>query len=831
MEPGEKRGSSAAPERALGLAQRLKRPLEFACANGFAKLSQLKDLEPTVRAIAAEAEGVDLPPKARGLLKDIVRRLAGFDAAGPTKRREAAAQALALVERLEAALTPQPGIDQAITDQAIVDQSVRRQSAARAAERRPRQAPQLSLDSPVTVLKGVGPAMADKLARLDIRTVGDLLYLLPRRYEDLRNVKRIAELTNGEVAVVRGSVLGARLAGGFGRGRRKVFEAVLADDSGTVSLKYFQFGLERLKKLLAPGTRLLVAGEVSEFGGRLQFVHPDVELDRDEKAPARIRAVYPATEGLPQQAIRRLASQALPAASTLPCLIPAEIRDRLRLPEPSRAIHSLHAPNESANISALNAFATPAHRALIFEELFFFQLGLEVRRQRRGRQRGIAFAEPERHMRDFAAALPFPLTAAQRRVLAEIARDMNSAHPMNRLIQGDVGCGKTAVALAACFACARAGYQAALMAPTEILAEQHLSTLSGLPSLNLRAVLLTSRLKRAERREALRQLATGEADLAIGTHAVIEGEVEFNRLGLAVVDEQHRFGVMQRSALLAKGRQPDVIVMSATPIPRSLALTIYGDLDLSIIDELPAGRSPIRTRVLTAEQRAEAFSAIRAEVSRGGQAYVVYPLVEESERVALKSATSQLKELKVRLPGMRLGLIHGRIEPGERDATLAAFRRGELDVLVATTVVEVGIDVPNASLMVVEHAERFGLSQLHQLRGRVGRGERAASCLLVTGEEAGEVPKRLAVMEETTDGFRIAEADLELRGPGEFLGVRQSGLPGFRVANILRDARLLTLARQEAAAFIAAGGLARQPELRQELVRRWGERLKLVGVG
>jgi ATP-dependent DNA helicase RecG len=797
MKAGEKRGPPhLSPEVLL---ERLRSPLRFASEANFARLPQLKSLEPTARAILQRLRELDLPGSARGLLADMERVLNGFDTAPPERRRARIKAALALHSQLAKVLSR--GKD---TPTASVG---------------PPGAPtiqkHLNLDSPVTALKGVGQALAQKLARLGVERAADLLYLLPRRYEDFRNLKRVAELAAGEIAVVRGSVLAARLGGGYGR--RRVFEAVLADETGTVALKYFQFGLERLKKLLAPGSKIIVAGEVGEFAGRLQFIHPEVEPDSPDPAAPKIRPVYPATEGLPQATLRRLLRQALPLAEEIPRTVPRDISGRLRLPAPAEALRALHAPGPEADIGALNSFATPAHRALVFEELFLFQLGLLARRSARGRQQGIAFPEAAAAFRKFAAALPFPLTGAQERVLAEIAADMARPEPMNRLIQGDVGCGKTAVALAACFAAVQAGYQAALMAPTEILAEQHLRAISRLPALGLRPVLLASSLKRAARREALRLLREAEANLAVGTHAVIEEEVEFARLGLAVVDEQHRFGVMQRSALLAKGGQPDVLVMSATPIPRSLALTIYGDLDLSVVDELPPGRRPVETRIFRQHQRGEALAMLKAEVARGGQAYVVYPLVEESEKLALKSATSQLKELQLRLPGLRLGLIHGRLPPEERNATLAAFLRGELDVLVATTVVEVGLDVPNASLMLVEHAERFGLSQLHQLRGRVGRGMRPATCLLVTGTEGEQARRRLAVMEQTSDGFRIAEADLALRGPGEFLGVRQSGLPGFRVANVLRDARLLGVARREAERFVAAGGLARQSALRREL--------------
>lgn len=815
MEEREKRDSSCS--EALGLLRRLREPLLFAMADDFARLAQLKSLEPTAWVLIEQLSGL-LPRRNKGLVSAMKATLAGFDSAPPERRRAKVIAALALCKQISKALSPEPASKPAAAN------------ATPQPKRPPAAASRLKPDSPVTALRGVGPAMAAKLARLDINKAADLLYLLPRRYEDLRNLKPVSGLVPGEVAVVRGEVLGARLAGFR---RQKSFEAVLADGSATVALKFFHFSLERAKKLFTPGRRLIVSGEVSEFAGRLQFIHPDVEPEAPEGgSPARIRAVYPATEGLPQRAIRRLVAQALPLAEAIPLPLPGDICLRLRLPRTmAEAMKGVHLPEPSADIDALNRYDTPAQRALIFEELFFFQLGLLSRRRSRSRERGIAFPDPQGRLKEFASALPFRLTRAQERVLAEIAQDMAAPRPMNRLIQGDVGCGKTAVALGACYAAIQAGYQAALMAPTEILAEQHLRSAARLPELGLRPVFLTSRLKRAERREALRLLATGEANLAVGTHAILEEEVEFARLGLAVADEQHRFGVLQRQALLAKGARPDVLLMSATPIPRSLALTVYGDLDLSVIDELPAGRTPIRTRVLQAGQRALAFSLLKKEVAAGGQAYVVYPLVEESDRLALKSAVSQFEELKLRLAGLRLGLIHGRLGPEERDAVLTRFRQGELDVLVATTVVEVGLDVPNASLMLVEHAERFGLSQLHQLRGRVGRGERPATCLLLSGSTSEQARRRLAVMEETSDGFRIAEADLKLRGPGEFLGVRQSGLPGFRVADVLRDARLLALARREAERYLASGGLAADAGLRRELAARWGERLQLVGVG
>ncbi|MFH0809984.1 MAG: ATP-dependent DNA helicase RecG [Pseudomonadota bacterium] len=689
------------------------------------------------------------------------------------------------------------------------------------------------LESPASALKGVGPVVAGRLKRLGVEKAADLLYLLPRRYEDFRHLARIADCAPGQAAVVRGNVLAAHLGGGFRRGGKRLFEAVLADDSGTLTLKYFQFIPERLKLLLAPGGQVVAAGVVSRFSGSLQMVH--AELFEPEtgifSAAAGLRPVYPATEGLLQTTVRRLVGQVLPLAARVPPVVPEDVRVSLALPPAGEALCFLHNPPPGAEVSALNDYTTPAHQALIFEELFLFQIGVLLQRRSRAGRPGIAFPDPAAAFQRFEAALSFPLTSAQRRVLAEVAADMARPKPMSRLIQGDVGCGKTAVALAACHACTQAGYQAALMAPTEILAEQHLRSVLGLPQLGFRPVLLRSGPRAAERRAALRKLAGGEANLAVGTHAIIEEAVEFAALGLVVVDEQHRFGVMQRSALLAKGGHPDVLVLSATPIPRTLALTIYGDLDLSVIDEPPPGRQPIKTIVLDRARRGEALDLLAAEVAAGGQAYVVYPLVEESDKLLLKSAVSQFRELAALLPAVRFGLVHGRLPVLERDSVLRAFLKREIDALVATTVVEVGLDVPNASFMLVEDAERFGLSQLHQLRGRVGRGPRPATCVLLAGSKSGPAGRRLAALEKTHDGWRIAEEDLALRGPGEFLGVRQSGLPGFRVADVLRDARLLALARREAQRLIAEGRLNREDALGKALLARWGERVRLMGVG
>ena len=505
------------------------------------------------------------------------------------------------------------------------------------------------------------------------------------------------------------------------------------------------------------------------------------------------------------------------------------------LPLP-QAVREVHFPGEDVSLGDLNERKNRAHHTLIFDEFFFLEMGLALKKQGVAMEEGIAFQVTHKYTRELLKLLPFQMTAAQRRVLSEIKADMMAPHPMHRLVQGDVGCGKTLVALMAALVAVENGYQVAIMAPTEILAEQHyLNIHHWCDSLGVKVTLLTASLKGKARAERLAAIADGSASIVIGTHAVIQEKVDFSRLGLGIIDEQHRFGVLQRSILKKKGTNPDILVMTATPIPRTLAMTVFGDLSLSVIDELPPGRTPVETKVVFESRRQEVYAAIRDEVSRGKQAYVIYPLVEETEKSELKAATQMAEHLAREVfPRLRVGLLHGRMKPEEKEEVMRSFKQHDLDLLVATTVIEVGIDVPNATIMVVEHAERFGLSQLHQLRGRVGRGAARSRCLLLTpGKLSEEGEKRLRVMEQTGDGFRIAEADLEIRGPGDFLGTRQAGIPDFRVASILRDATVLEAARRAAFDLMERDPLLSLPEhepLRTELVRRWGGRLELASV-
>jgi ATP-dependent DNA helicase RecG len=542
-------------------------------------------------------------------------------------------------------------------------------------------------------------------------------------------------------------------------------------------------------------------------------------------------------------AMRKVVHQvATDFVAKVPSAIPAAIAARAAIVDLPSALRHVHMPTPDADVAALNRFATTAHRSLVFDELFFLQIGMLLRRRAMGQEAGTAQAARGHLLEGMRAALPFSLTRAQDRVVNEVLADMQQPYAMQRLVQGDVGSGKTVVALFAALVAIENGRQAAFMAPTELLAEQHFNTLSAwCDAIGVRAVLLTGECRRSERTEILRRLAAAEIDLLVGTHALIQEGVRFNALGLGVIDEQHRFGVLQRAALrqLAEnGVQPvvpDMLLMTATPIPRTLALTLYGDLNISVIDELPPGRQPCRTLVVNESERTRVYHLVQRELEAGRQAYIVYPLVEESEKEALRDATTMEKELRNVFPNYRLGLVHGRMKSEDKEAVMRSFRAGEIHLLVSTTVIEVGVDVPNATIMVVEHAERFGLSQLHQLRGRVGRGSAQATCVLVAPFHRGEdVHKRLQTMAATVDGFRIAEVDLEIRGPGEFLGTRQSGLPDFRVANLLRDTRLLALARETAESWLDTDPDLSSPEstaLRVVLKQRWAGRLGLAGIG
>ncbi|MBI3678883.1 MAG: ATP-dependent DNA helicase RecG [Acidobacteria bacterium] len=667
----------------------------------------------------------------------------------------------------------------------------------------------MDLQTPLQYVKGIGPARAAMLEAKGLSTVEDLLAYAPFRYEDRTNLKPIAKLAPGEMATVVCEIASSHTS----RLRRgmSIFEARFRDDShGSLTGKWFHG--DYLKTVLVPGTRVALFGKVDfdSFTGALTVMHPEFEiLSAEDEADAalhlnRIVPIHEAAGKITARVLRTLLWRICESLPPLADPLPGAIRDRLKLPEYIQAIRHLHFPPAGEDLRLLNSFRSPAQFRLILEEFFWLQCGLLLRRGKVRLQPGIAFELSDRARDRIKTMLPFKPTNAQKRVLGEIARDMAEPHPMNRLLQGDVGSGKTLVAAEAAIIAIESGYQAALIAPTEILAAQHYLYFKSLFSkLGYVVVPLTGSQTAREKTKLKELLERGLVHFAVGTHALLEEDVSFKKLGLAIIDEQHRFGVMQRLRLMEKGTAPDVLVMTATPIPRTLAMTLYGDLDVSVIDELPPGRRPVVTKHLSEDRIEQVWSFVKREIDAGRQAYVVYPIIEESETAALKAAEKMHRHLSETVfPALNTGLLHGRLSADEKEDVMHRFKGGELHILVSTTVIEVGVDVPNASVMVIEQAERFGLAQLHQLRGRVGRGAAQSYCLLVTGRLNDAARERIRTMVDSSDGFLIAEMDLKLRGPGEFFGTRQSGLPSLRIANILRDQEILDLARREAAAFL-----------------------------
>ncbi len=694
------------------------------------------------------------------------------------------------------------------------------------------EAARLRLDTPLRFLKGVGTGRSADLARLGLHTVGDLLRHLPRTHEDRRSIRPMGGILPGEAATVRGRVLAVEEH----RPRPGLSLLRVSFSDGTGLLDGVWFNQPYLKATFRPGTAYFISGKVDLFRGRLQINTPDFEpaVPGDSVHAGRIVPVYPLGGRLTQRWLRRLAWSCVGSAARLvPEALPETVRRRHGFPAAAVAWRAVHFPESQEELAA-------ARRRLAFEEFLVLQVGLLLLR-RRARRRGPGF----RHAPDgeltarFLASLPFRLTAAQRRVQREIAADMEAEEPMHRLVQGDVGSGKTVLAVLALLKAVESGFQGALMAPTEILAEQHhLRLRQYLEPLGVHPVLLTGSLDRQERRAVLADLEVGRAGVAVGTHALIQEGVTFAALSLAVVDEQHRFGVRQRARLAGKGleaaggRVPDVLVMTATPIPRTLALTLYGDLDVSVVDELPPGRRPVLTKWVPPRERGRVYRLVREQVEAGRQAYVVCPLVEESAALEAAAATEWADRLRRALPDLRVGLIHGRLPPAEKEETMAAFARGDIQILVATTVIEVGIDVPNATVLVVEGAERFGLAQLHQLRGRVGRGAHESYCVLVAQPASEEARHRLDALCRHHDGFALAEEDMRLRGPGDVLGTRQHGLPDFLVADPVRDLPLLETARREAQALLDADPTLARPEhagLRAAVAERFRQAAGLLG--
>jgi ATP-dependent DNA helicase RecG len=689
-------------------------------------------------------------------------------------------------------------------------------------------------------VKGVGPARAAMLEGKGLKTVEDLLSYAPFRYEDRSNVKQIGKLAPGEMATVLAEVRTTRLSG-FRRRGLGMFEATFTDSSGGILAGKWFHGAY-LNDVLAPGQKIALFGKVEydSYSRGLGMMHPEFEiLSNDDDGDAslhtgRVVPVYEAAGKVNTRVLRSLVHRILESLPAQPDPLPAHILKPLKLPDRWSAIRGLHFPPPDSDLRLLNAFRSPAQYRLIFEEFFWLECGLELKRARARLDPGIGFQLNERVRERIKQMLPFKPTGAQKRVLLEIAHDMAAAHPMYRLLQGDVGSGKTLVAAEAAIIAIENGYQVAVLAPTEILAAQHFFYFKKLfQKLGYTTILLTGSNTAREKMQLKKLAAAGLAQVVIGTHALLESDVEFARLGFAVVDEQHRFGVEQRQKLLEKGGHPDILVMTATPIPRTLALTVYGDLDVSVIDEMPPGRKPIVTRHVEDARVEQVYSFVREQIDRGSQAYVVYPVIEDSETQAMKAAQKMHQHLsKVVFPDVAVGLLHGKLPSDDKESAMDLFQRGETKILVSTTVIEVGVDVPNATVMVIEQAERFGLAQLHQLRGRVGRGAEQSYCILVTEKMNPTASERIRTLVESSDGFYIAEMDMKLRGPGEFFGTRQSGLPALHIGNILRDADILEIARNEAAAFVAHP--PQESDLRRaiEYIRdHWQRRYGLVQVG
>ena len=749
----------------------------------------------------------------------------------------------------------------------------------------------LKLDTPVQFIKGVGPKLGDVLRKKGVVTVLDLLEWYPRAYEDRRAARNIASLKPDELVSLKARVVRVS-SFNMGASRRKIYDVTVTDGTGKIHCKFFRVPYKGYFERFQPNQEVRVIGKVTHYRGQIEFHHPDIQDDSGEEggeAQDQMIPVYPESEGMTNRQIRKLVQHSIGEikksfsappppvrvnryAKDGPATVPYErptsgpkmagggrlptamrksrpgssapiedipegpgpiekfpewLREKYSLVERFEALEKLHQPPNDAGPDFVDQ-TSKYHRRIIFEEFFWLEIYLAAKKTGLKKEAAPAFEPKLDLVGRLRANLPFKLTGAQDRALEEVVKDLAKPHPMHRLVQGDVGSGKTLVALAASLVAHENGFQSAIMVPTEILAEQHYqNAVKFLEPLGITVGLLTGSMKASERKQTYDMLRNGMIHLVVGTHALIQDEVEFKTLGLVIIDEQHRFGVHQRSQLKKKGLSPHFLVMTATPIPRTLAMTVYGDLDVSVIDELPPGRSPVVTRVTYESKRAQVMGFLEDQLKAGRQAYVVYPLVEESEKIDLKDAVTAFEQIQAELePDYKVGLLHGKMKPDEKDEIMRKFRAGDFHVLVSTTVIEVGVDVPNANLMLIEHAERFGLSQLHQLRGRVGRGQHKSYCVLMLGNAVSEESReRAKIMEQTTDGFKIAEADLAIRGPGEFLGARQSGLTGFKMANLVRDVKILQEARAAAFDVLETDPSLTRPEnknLRDELLKTHG---------
>ncbi|MDP1946713.1 MAG: ATP-dependent DNA helicase RecG [Nitrospirota bacterium] len=833
------------PEQFQQWLDRVARPIEFATRDAFAHLPTVKNLSHFVSSQVMQALSDRVYPRAieAGLLqlRELFREDQQLFSAEEQQRR------------LQEAMAILGGLREAVSNPAKAWQEPEPLAMPKPVVNAMTSRPWW--EQPIRFVKGVGPKRTALLQRFRIDTIEDAFWTLPWRYEDRSVMTPIGQLVPGAEASICGTIIRSEAKKARSR-RLSILDIVVEDATGRLQAVFFNQPF--LEPVFTVGTSVMLTGRV--IAGAQGFVAMKMEVSQYEvvgaesEAPlhvGRIVPIYHETKGWTSRQMRVLMKSLLDAhAAEAQEVLPVSLRARYRLPPIQQAIQDVHFPQPGTDGGQLDRGLTPAHRRLAFEELFLLQLALASRqRVMKEEVKQVLFNPKTPLLGKLDRALPFRLTAAQERVNREILSDMTSSKPMNRLVQGDVGSGKTIVAVQAMVLACGSGYQAALMAPTEILAEQHYRTMKGfLEPLGLSVVLVSGGGRAAVRKAVREQVASGAAQVVIGTHAVIQQGVTFAKLGLVVVDEQHRFGVLQRKTLMEKGYKPDVLVLTATPIPRTLAMTVYGDLDVSVIDQMPPGRKPVRTFLLSDSQKGRAYQILRDELRSGRQAYIVYPLVEESEKTDLQAAMQGAEQLQAdELSEFRVGLLHGRMKSDEKEQVMASYKKGEIQVLVATTVVEVGVDVPNATVMMIEHAERFGLAQLHQLRGRVGRSAHQSYCLLMASggvlfrskkpKEAGEPPsvakERLDALVRSTDGFVIAEEDLRIRGPGEFFGLRQWGMPEFRAANLVRDVELLQQARQEAFALLKQDPqlkAATHRALRETMLRRWETKLDLGSV-
>ena len=837
----------------ISILDALEKPLKFASKKDYSNIGKIKALDQLVGDLTLKALSLPLSIGQIDALENIKSLFITYEGFEIGKKREIIKNSLGIIEKLRNSDIPSASQNQAkeVESEEKGSSDKNGTSLSQAIDRDSAELGDMS-QIPIQFVKGVGPRIASILKKKGIESVEDALYYFPRMYEDRRTVKSISKLLPGERETVMGKII---LAGKVRTKRRSLYQVVISDKTGTITLVWFQFNEKYLRTAYKKGASVILTSEVTVgYRGALQIVHPrpeDIEvIDEGEEIDEehihfnRIVPIYPLTEGVKQRRMRRIMKSVVDTyGSSIPSFIPDQIKSRRGALDFSTALKRVHFPQEQDRVIDLSdtnsVYESKPHNTVSYSEFFLTEIGLAIKKRDVANLPGIAFSPTGELTKSLVDKLPFDLTSAQKRVLSEIEGDMLSDRPMNRLLQGDVGSGKTIVALLSILKAVESGYQAVLMVPTEILAEQHLaSVLEYVKGMGLRVVFLKSSLSKSEKNIYYKAIMSGEAQIAVGTHALIQDKVDFKNLGLVVIDEQHRFGVMQRARLMSKGKNPDVLVMTATPIPRTLALTVYGDLDVSVLDELPPGRKEIKTKVYYDQKgsRERAYGIVRKEIEKGRQAYVVYPMIEESESPDfkdLKYATQMAEELQNDVfPDFRVGLLHGKMKTDEKEAVMKRFISHHLDILVATTVIEVGVDVPNVTVMVVENAERFGLTQLHQLRGRIGRGGHDSYCILISSFKRSEdAEKRLMIMEETSDGFKIAESDLMIRGPGDFLGTKQSGLPQFRFANLIRDSRILGEAREDAFKLVKEDPeLSKYPKLLEQVLNRWGELLELGGI-